>query len=462
MTAVPPDAGGAGSGDGPAPPSRLRRWTLPASCAALAVAAIAALAVVSSPAHHRPAHPRTGAPSSLADARGSGTGAPTVAAVQALLERHGADVVHRDRAEFVADLDPDPAAASYRKAQTAMFDNLADVPLAAWSYRVSAPVTGGDVLGRAAARYHAPVLIARIAFSYQLRGVDPSPTEHDDWLTFVRRGGHVRIASDADLADQGGSSWHGPWDFGPVSVYRGAACLLLAHPGDVTELAGLAAVVDAAVTAVTAVWGPDWSRRVAVFVPATAGELQAVLGGPPGTDTAAQTIGDPNNPRTGLRVVLDPDAGTRLSPIGLRIVLRHEITHVAAWSATNQNLPTWLVEGFADYVGNLDSGQPVTVAAAELRAQLRSGPVPAALPSTADFDQAGTRLPAVYEQAWLACRLIASLAASAGLVRVYHLAAATTGSPDDGVDHALRTVVHMTLGQFTARWQQYLRTELAR
>jgi hypothetical protein len=197
-----------------------------------------------------------------------------------------------------------------------------------------------------------------------------------------------------------------------------------------------------------------------VFVPDTADEVQAVLGGPPGTDTAAQTIGDPNNPRTGLRVMLDPDASTRLSPTGLQIVLRHEITHVAAWSVTNQNVPTWLVEGFADYVGNRDSGQPVTVAAAELRARLRTGRVPATLPTTADFDQAGSRLPAVYEQAWLAGRLIASLAGPAGLVRVYHLVAATTGSPDAGVDHALRTVVHMTLGQFTARWQQYLRTEL--
>lgn len=377
-----------------------------------------------------------------------------------MLDRHGADVLHRDRRDFVADLDTDPAAATYRKAQSAVFDNVAGVPLAAWAYRVSAPVTGGDVLGQAATRYHAPVLIARIAFSYQLRGVDPAPTEHDSWLTFVRRGDHVRIAGDADLADQGGQSWRGPWDFGPVSVYRGGACLILAHPGDVTELAGLAAVVDSAVRAVTAVWGTDWGRRVVVFVPDTADELQAALGGPPGTDTAAQTIGDPNNPRTGLRVVLDLDAGTRLSPIGLQIVVRHEITHVAAWSVTDQNLPTWLVEGFADYVGNLDSGQPVAVAAAELAAQLRTGPVPAALPTTADFDQAGPRLPAVYEQAWLAGRLIASLAGPAGLVRVYHLVAATTGSPGDGVDHALRTVVHMTLGQFTARWQQYLRTEL--
>jgi hypothetical protein len=119
-------------------------------------------------------------------------------------------------------------------------------------------------------------------------------------------------------------------------------------------------------------------------------------------------------------------------------------------------VPTWLVEGFADYVGNLDSRQPVVVAASELRAEVRAGKEPGALPTSADFTDAGARLPQVYEQAWLACRLIATLAGPAGLVRLYHLVAA----PGATVDRALRTVVHVSTAQFTARWRQYLRTEL--
>jgi hypothetical protein len=378
-----------------------------------------------------------------------------------VLDRHGAAVRSRDRDAFLAGIDDSPAAAPYRRAQVAVFDNLARVPLAGWSYQVSAPVTGGSVLTDAAARYHAAVLIARVALSYQLPGVDPAPTEHDVWLTFTRRAGHVRIASDSDLAGEGGQSWRGPWDYGPVSVYHGASCLILAHPAYATRLAGLARVLDGAVRAVTAVWGAGWPRPVAVFVPAGQDELGALVGSPADPGVAAQTLGDPGDPRTGIRVVLDPDAWARLSDVGLRIVLRHEITHVAAWSVTTDQVPSWLVEGFADYVGNLDSGQPVGVAAAELRAQVLAGRLPAGLPASGDFADAGARLPQVYEQAWLACRLIATLAGTAGLVRVYRLVAASTGAPDAGVDHALRTVAHMTLVQFTAGWRQYLRTELA-
>ncbi len=430
---------------------------IPALCVALGLAATAALVLVStSSSPHGVAKSEPAASTSA----GSGRGAPSVGAVQAMLDRHGADVLGRDRSAFVADLDRSTTASAYRSAQTAMFDNLAAVPLAAWSYRISAPVTGGSVLSEAAARHHAPVLIARVAFSYRLRGIDPAPTEHDIWLTFVRRSGHVRIAGDSDLADQGGQSWHGPWDFGPVGAYRGAACLVLAHPAFATRVAGLASMVDSAVEAVTAVWGPGWAREVAVFVPDTPAELQASLGGPAGPDVAAQTVGDPSNPATGLRVVLDPDAQARLSPLGLRIVVRHEVTHVAAWSVTSDAMPTWLVEGLAEYVGNLDSGQPVAVAAGELAAQVRAGRLPAALPTDGDFANRGTQLPPIYEQAWLACRLIAAIAGQPGLVRLYHLVAASVGTPAAAVDSALRTVVHMTSAQFTARWRQYLRTEL--
>ena len=459
MSAAPNDASGAGSGNGPAPLARLRRLMIPALCVALAAAAAVALVVVSTSSSGDRA--TSASPSSAGSTPvGSGPGAPSVAAVQAMLDRHGADVTRRDRRAFLADIDGSGPAVPYRAAQSAMFDNLADVPLTAWSYQVSVPVTGGSELHDAAARYHAPVLIARIALGYQLRGIDPAPTTHDVWLTFVRRSGKVRIVSDSDLTDQGGQSWHGPWDFGPVSAYRGAACLILAHSTYATRLPELAAAVDAAAHAVTDVWGAGWARQVAVFVPDTQDELQAVLGGPAGPDLAAQALGDSTNPHTGLRVVLDPDGQTRLSAAGLRIVLRHEITHLAAWSVTSDVMPTWLVEGFADYVGNLDSGQPVTVAATELRGLVRAGQVPAALPTTNDFANGGAQLPQIYEQAWLACRLIAALAGTAGLVRVYRAVAASTGTPVGALDSALRTVVHMTSAQFTARWRQYLRAEL--
>jgi len=381
-------------------------------------------------------------------------------AAQHILDRHGAALLARDRKAFLADLDSSPAAARYRAAQAATFDNVAGVPLAAWSYQITAPVTGGSVLADAATRYGAAILIARVAFRYQLRDADPAPTGHDVWLTFVRRSGRVLIASDADLAGEGGASWHGPWDFGPVVARRGAASLVLAHPADEARSSDVAAVADEAVAAVTGVWGNGWPRRVVVIDAGSQDEMAAIVGASGGSDTAAETVADDADPSTGLRVVLSP---ARLSSLGLRLVMRHEVTHVATWTLTHasETLPTWLIEGLADYVANLGSGQAVTAAAGELRAEVASGKIPAALPANDEFTPGGTRLPQVYEEAWLVCRLIAARAGQDALVRLYRQVATTAGSPRDALDAALRRTLGLSTAHFTAQWRQYVRVELA-
>ena len=85
---------------------------------------------------------------------------------------------------------------------------------------------------------------------------------------------------------------------------------------------------------------------------------------------------------------------------------------------TDPTTPRWIVEGFAEYVANLGTGQPVPVAAAELRDEVAAGRTPSALPADTAFATTGDRLASVYEQAWLACRLIARarIAGAAGQV----------------------------------------------
>ena len=69
-----------------------------------------------------------------------------------------------------------------------------------------------------------------------------------------------------------------------------------------------------------------------------------------------------------------PGALAALTPVGRRIVLTHEITHLATAAVTADITPRWLVEGFAEYVANLGTGQSVRVAAAELRTAVARGP----------------------------------------------------------------------------------------
>jgi hypothetical protein len=394
--------------------------------------------------------------------RGGSAGAgaaPTLAQVSAVLARHAGAVRHHSSAAFLADVDSARVAAGFRNRQRAQIDDLATVPLRSWSYAVSAPVTDRAALAAGAKRLGAPVRIVHLTVSYALTGVDPQPSSHDLWWTFVRRHGRVVVAADDDMAQLGGVSWTGPWDYGPVVAVRASAGLVLGHPSDAARLPRVAAAVDAAVPAVSAVWGTRWARRVAVFVPASSPELTALAGtGTTLTDISALAVFDAAD--ADARLVLNSTALAALTPVGLDIVLRHEITHIASAAATGASLPRWLIEGFADYVANLGSGQPVRVAARELRTDLAHGVRPAALPTDAAFAPGGARLAQTYEQAWLACRLVAARAGPDGLVRLYRIVGASTDAPAAAVAAAVRAVLHESVAAFTGQWRDYLNEQL--
>ena len=389
---------------------------------------------------------------------------PTVAEVTDLLARHAHALLTGSRSGFLADVDTAAAARGFRSRQSAQLDNIAGVPLQSWSYAAPAPVTDRAAQAAAARRYGAPALIVQVSLQYRLRGVDTDPDRHDLWWTFVRRDGRVLLAGDDDLAGAGGTSWRGPWDFGAVVVARGTSSLVLGHIANATSLTRLADVADAAVPAVTAVWGGAWSQQVAVLVPADATEFAALTGGSPDTDVSATAVTagvDTASGRPyGQRLVLSPTAPGTLSGIGEQIVIRHELTHLATAADTSDGTPRWVVEGFADFVGERGSGQSVAVTAAELRRDIRAGDVPAALPADSAFAAGAPDRAQAYEQAWLACRLIAARAGVAGLVRFYRAVSTAVAPAAQAVGTALHAVVGLSLAAFTAQWRHYVVAEL--
>jgi hypothetical protein len=391
--------------------------------------------------------------------------APTLTEVRALLARHGNAVMKHDPPAFLADLDPASEAADFRTRQQQVFANLMKLPLKSWSYHAEGETDAKGAEKAASRRFGTDAIIVRLSLSYAFRGVDRIPTHHDLWWTFVRHDGDVVVAADNGLVQAGGQSWQGPWDFGPLVVRQGARSLVIGHPDSADALGGIRSTVDAAVPVVTSVWGTDWSQDVAVIVPSTDQELLAQAGQSSDATltVAAAAVSDGQDPVSGdvygQRLIVNPAALRQLSPIGQQIVVRHEITHIASAAATSAASPTWLVEGFADYVGNLDSGQSVTTAATELTADVRHGRVPTALPAAGAFSTAGESAQA-YEGAWLACRLIARHAGQDGLVRFYHLVGASPFDADAAVAAGLRRVLHESTTHFTAQWRAYLIAQL--
>jgi hypothetical protein len=396
---------------------------------------------------------------------GGAESAPTVAQAQALLSAHAKALHDRDRDAFLAAVSTSARSDGFRQAQADEFDNLARLPLVSWSYAVDGPITDAGLRSAATKRYGTPALIVNVTVRYELARGDAVPTQRSVFWTFVHEHGHVVVAGDDDVSSQAGTSWRGPWDFGHLQIVQGRSSLVLGHDDTVAVLPSLAADIDRAVPAVTAVWGRGWSQNVVAIVPDSKAEATANSGSSTSPDDlAAQAVNDGTDPLTertrGPRLLVTADQLSRLSPTGRQIVLRHEIAHIASFDATSEATPTWLREGFAEFVANLGTGQPTAAVAAELRAAVRAGKAPSALPGDAQFSATPTQAAQAYEEAWLACRLIAQRVGPAGLVRFYRTVGGQLATASDATAAGMRAVLHESPATFTTQWRAYLHTEL--
>lgn len=381
-------------------------------------------------------------------------------AVRALLHRRGQAVLHRDREAFLADVDP--AASRLRARQSALFDALRDVPIGRWDYVLdSSRQRGHDA---ALDRRHGPGWWAPdVVLRYALEGYDPVPAWSRQHLTFVTRAGRWYLAADDDFAVAGDDSGRGLWDGGPVVVGRGRSSLVLAHPGSKQLLPELVEQADDAVARVTRRW-PSWSRKVVVLVPDTQRELGRLTGTREDlSQIAAVAVAEllPGGAAAGDRIVLNPATFPRLASAGRRVVLTHEVTHVATRDATGPAVPVWLAEGFADWVAFDGLQLPLSVAAREAVREARAGRLPAQLPSDAVFRPGNPRLALVYEQAWLAVARLAEVFGPARLVAFYRAVGAARGRSALAVDDAFRSELGTTRPAFVRDWRATLRLRLA-
>ncbi|MCX9190835.1 hypothetical protein C3Y87_05295 [Carbonactinospora thermoautotrophica] len=380
-------------------------------------------------------------------------GYPEQREIVALLNRRAAAMLRHDGAAFLATIDAQAGSAAKR--QVTRFANQAEVPFAEVRY------TGTDarpieLTARRAGGLGAVVqLDARL--EYRIKGFDEHAVGSTVRLVLVRRStaGQARWYVHDERPAGGDTPTYQLWDFGRVNVVRGEHSLVMGLHETAT-LRRYANEVDRAVPGVDAVWGGGWFRRVVVEVPRTEEQMARLLGARPGeySQIAAVTIGEfsLDGRRVADRIIVNPEAFRKLTPLGRMIVTRHELTHVATRGVTRSWTPTWLTEGFADYVGYRRSGVPVRTAAAELLEEVRGGDTPAELPDRRDFETANPRLAQAYEQAWLACRYLVEEYGEDKLVTFYR----AVGQGPDGEARALRTVLGTTEEEFTAGWREYL------
>lgn len=434
--------------------------------AGVAIALLGGLALVAAPPATRdaaqpPAPPQTSAPPNQAAVVPQAGERAEI--VQSMLRTRADAVRRRDESAFMASVDP-RAEPAFRDAQRALFTNLAKVPLREWSYTVQ-PMRSLDpsVLPNVAGAQE--LWAPEIDLVYALHGADPVPTHRPMGYLLVKRADSWFIRSDGDLVGVGRRTWRGPWDFGPCVVVTTGRGLVLTHPAREAMAKRVAGELDAAVQAVSGVWGAAWPQQVVVILPDSNEEMKALVGPNfPVESVVAVSVADrvdvDRKVAEGQRVVMSATSADTLSVTALRIVLRHEFTHIAARSSTVDGSPMWVLEGFADYVGYRDSGIPLAQAAPDLNAAMVASGPPRRLPTDEEFRGQGRTLDMAYQQSFSAARFVADKLGEDKLIELYRVLAAAGRAGPDRIDELLVSVVGLNAEQFVAGWQEYLRETL--
>lgn len=280
--------------------------------------------------------------------------------------------------------------------------------------------------------------------TYAFGGFDEQPSRLETSAVFVPDGDEVRIASFGEAGTRTPL-----WLTGELSVVRTGRTLVAVAGSTAGRYPGL---VRGAVRQVGRVL-PDWTGPLVVEVPGSQAELDAALQAPAGEydNIAAVTTTEDGSlaPGAPVRVFVNPGVFGRLKSRGAQVVMSHESTHVAV-GATFASMPTWLLEGFADFVALDDAGVPLSLAAGQILAEIREDGLPDGLPTTEDLDPTASGLGATYEEAWLACRYLAEQYGARALVRFYR--SVDGGTPPKQAFAALGT----TEREFVAGWRDDL------
>ena len=213
--------------------------------------------------------------------------------------------------------------------------------------------------------------------------------------------------------------------------------------------------IGAAISSVDRFWGTDWGHGDTpdITIVATDSDEQFMVDAHldqrrQWTDIAAVSVADDVDltarRASGQRIVFAPGAKT-MSESAFRIVLTHELFHLASRADTALDAPRWLTEGVADFVARPPSAIPAGLSTA--------------LPSDGALDSGGADRSAAYDRAWWFARFVADTYGVDGLRRLY-IAACGPGHGD--LAAAVRQELGVDMVGLQNRWAQWLATGTGR
>ncbi|WP_280759424.1 peptidase MA family metallohydrolase [Prescottella agglutinans] len=391
------------------------------------------------------------------------------AGAQAVLDEWARAVRSGDTAALPGLFDS-AAAPGFLDAEIRRAQNASQVPFSEFGYDIGldpeVPVGSAvaDELG--ASDVWAPTVYLR----YAIAGADAQPTRKPVALLLAHRGDEWKLVSDSGVPGSGRETWRGPWDFGPIITRvvpgeEGRSSIVLGHPGQSAMVDRLAGELGDAVAHVTDAWGQDWSRRAVVLVAGSQEEFASLVGtAHSGADIAAVSVSDAVDLRSrtasGQRIVFSPGAADRLTDLTRVSVLRHELTHIAARTVTQDGSPLWILEGYADYVGYRGIEATFGALAPTLAASVAAHGPPTALPTDADFGAGGDTARRAYESSWSLAAFVASEYGEERLDSLYRALAQGRASADQ-LDERIRGALGVGADALVQGWGTWVEKQLA-
>lgn len=324
-----------------------------------------------------------------------------------------------------------------------------------------------DVQGRLDANGSSDAWVAPVELRYALGGerapgVDEPEVVVTTQFVVARYGDEWKLVGDtAALGEEPTPTQL--WELPGLSVSdvatAGGTSVVTRYLRTSAAAANLPELLPDAVDAVTAFWGDSWDRRAVLVTTSDQDEFAGLVtqdGGAIGAAAAATVYSRVDFPRRtaiGQRVVFTP-AADDLAPPTLDVVLRHELTHVAARAQTALDAPLWITEGVAEYVGRKGTYRRLADAAPDLTEAVRAGNTPTALPDDVAFAIDGQTSQLAYQSAWSMAAYIADRYDEARLKRFY-LGVAATADPTRQ-DAAIRAALGVSRDELITGWGKWL------
>lgn len=373
------------------------------------------------------------------------------AKIQEVMDRRAAAVRSRDRAAFLADVNP--ADADFLRKQEVVYDNLVQLPLAELGFHVEADVSYSKFIPvKFKSRFHFAVYAPGVTVRYRVLGIDEG-TVAAPWVPIL---GHVdgRWVIVGQAVEPGlpyGANGQA-WDAGPIVVSKSSRAVVVLSAEDAERGPYLLKLAEAGLDQVNAVRRDGWVRKVVVTAVQDQRIFEGYFAAAPDRAVNVAAIAVPYydevadwnlNPRFATtRVVFNPRQ-LSAQPEELAHDLVHEFTHAAMGPVTNQKTPRWLVEGFAEYVAY----QSEEISATTLRRMLRDVRPAEALPADESFYLDARN----YLTSWLACRMIVERYSEQTLITLYE-------SFQERADQEanIASVLGVSRTQLTNQWRDYL------